>query len=191
MSAAAPIKLLRTIRLDPSDTFVFRRAADPGEWAVPGAFLFGDADPETLDAKGRAAFRSGFLGVSSFGFSTLAIVTEAAPEDQAQAVAQLAASLMTHLGAPDIATASAAATEEIAFAASLCDHPPQMLIALHRAIENGELKERFRSLQPREKAPEGTYGGSMRAFEFHETDEDEIIEQVDLLSLSASAGKAT
>ncbi|HVD73162.1 MAG TPA: DUF6505 family protein, partial [Xanthobacteraceae bacterium] len=27
------MKLLRTIRLDPSDTFVFERAADPGEWA--------------------------------------------------------------------------------------------------------------------------------------------------------------
>ena len=33
-------KLLRTIRLDPSDAFVFTRAAEPGEWAVPGTFLF-------------------------------------------------------------------------------------------------------------------------------------------------------
>ena len=32
------MKLLRTIRLDPSDTFVYARAAAPGEWAVPGAF---------------------------------------------------------------------------------------------------------------------------------------------------------
>ena len=28
------LKLLRTIRLDPSDSFVFERAAEPGEWAV-------------------------------------------------------------------------------------------------------------------------------------------------------------
>ncbi|MFX6803743.1 DUF6505 family protein, partial [Acinetobacter baumannii] len=27
------MKLLRTIRLDPSDTFVFPRVAEPGEWA--------------------------------------------------------------------------------------------------------------------------------------------------------------
>ncbi|MCZ8261422.1 MAG: DUF6505 family protein, partial [Beijerinckiaceae bacterium] len=27
-------RLLRTIRLDPSDAFVFNRAAEPGEWAV-------------------------------------------------------------------------------------------------------------------------------------------------------------
>ena len=34
------MKLLRTIRADASDTFVFERAAEPGEWAVSGAFAF-------------------------------------------------------------------------------------------------------------------------------------------------------
>ena len=34
------LKLPRTIRLDPSDTFVFERAAEPGEWAVSAAFVF-------------------------------------------------------------------------------------------------------------------------------------------------------
>ena len=58
------VKLLRTIRLDPSDTFVFERAAEPGEWAVSGAFMFWDADPATLEGKARAAFRAGFLGVA-------------------------------------------------------------------------------------------------------------------------------
>ena len=61
------MKLLRTIRLDPSDTFVFERAAEPGEWAVSGAFVFWDADPATLSGKARAAFRGGFLGVESLG----------------------------------------------------------------------------------------------------------------------------
>jgi hypothetical protein len=37
------LKLPRTIRLDPSDIFVFERAADPGEWAVSGDFVFGTA----------------------------------------------------------------------------------------------------------------------------------------------------
>jgi Family of unknown function (DUF6505) len=65
------VRLLRTIRLDPSDTFVFERAADPGEWAVSGAFMFADADPDALVGKSRAAFRGGFLGVASLGWSTL------------------------------------------------------------------------------------------------------------------------
>ena len=50
------MKLIRTIRLDPSDTFVFERAAEPGEWAVSGAFVFWNADV------GEAG-RQGALGV--------------------------------------------------------------------------------------------------------------------------------
>ncbi|MFZ9416598.1 MAG: DUF6505 family protein, partial [Alphaproteobacteria bacterium] len=61
------MKLLRTIRLDPSDGFVFAKAAEPGEWAVAGGFMFWDTDPATLDGKERAAFRSGILGIGSFG----------------------------------------------------------------------------------------------------------------------------
>jgi hypothetical protein len=61
--AGAAVKLLRTIRLDPSDTFVFDHAAEPGEWAVTGAFMFADGDPANLEGKARASFRSGFLGV--------------------------------------------------------------------------------------------------------------------------------
>ena len=51
------MKLLRTIRLDPSDTFVFEHAAEPGEWAVSGAFVFWENDPARLEGKTRSAFR--------------------------------------------------------------------------------------------------------------------------------------
>jgi hypothetical protein len=44
-------KLPRTIRLDPSDTFVFDRPAEPGEWAVTGSFLFIDTDPTSLTGR--------------------------------------------------------------------------------------------------------------------------------------------
>jgi Family of unknown function (DUF6505) len=65
------MKLLRTIRLDTSDTFVFDISAEPGEWAVSGTFAFWSRDPAKLEGKTRTAFRSGFLGVSSLGWSTL------------------------------------------------------------------------------------------------------------------------
>ena len=52
-------RLPRTIRLDPSDTFVFARAAEPGEWAVSGAFVFWNVDPAKLDQKQRVAVLSG------------------------------------------------------------------------------------------------------------------------------------
>lgn len=173
-------KLPRTIRLDPSDTFVFRRPAEPGEWAVTGSFLFDPAQVEALDAKGRTAFRSGFLGIASFGWSTLAVVTEASAEERAAAVEQLATHLVEKLGAPDIETARAAAEEEVAFAASLCDHPEGTLLALHRVLQDGEIRERFRTLQPRGDGPKDAF----RAFEFLEVEgEDGPAEQVDLLNL--------
>ncbi|AMJ63335.1 DUF6505 family protein [Bosea sp. PAMC 26642] len=174
------LKLPRAIRLDPSDTFVFRRAAEPGEWLVTGSFLFDPAQVDGLDAKGRTAFRSGFLGVGSFGWSTLAVVTEASEQEREAAIDQLATQLLERLGAPDLATARNAAFEEVAFAASLCDHPPGMLLALHRTLETGEIRERFRTLSPR--AAHDSEG--FRAFEFMEVEgEDGPLERVDLLDL--------
>ena len=78
------MKLLHTIRLDPSDTFVFEKAAEPGEWAVSGAFVFWDTDASALQGKARSAFRSGFLGVESLGWSTLVQIVEADAADRAR-----------------------------------------------------------------------------------------------------------
>ncbi|MBR0669878.1 DUF6505 family protein [Neoroseomonas soli] len=142
-------RLLRTVRLDPSDALVFPRAAEPGEWAVPGGFCFWDEDPARMEGRRRQAFRAGFLGLSSFGWSTLVEVAEAGPAERAAAVAALAAHLRAAFGAPDEATARAAAEEEIAFAESLCEHPPGTLVALARSAEGGEQRERFRTLHER------------------------------------------
>src|SRR5436305_11414507 len=90
------LKLPRTIRLDPSDSFVFERAAEPGEWAVSGAFVFWNRSSDLLNPKQRTALRSGFLGIGSFGWSTLAIVTEACEADRQAMVERLAAHLMEH-----------------------------------------------------------------------------------------------
>ena len=173
------MKLLRTIRLDPSDTFVFERAADPGEWAVSGAFMFADADPDTLEGKSRAAFRGGFLGVASLGWSTLVQIVAASNDDRTALVEMLARKLVDRLGAPDLAVARVAAEEEVAFAASLCDHPHDMLIAVRRTFEDGAIREAFRTLRPR-----GTRK-PMRAFSFLEVEgEDEPGETVDLVNLA-------
>jgi hypothetical protein len=149
------VKLLKTVRADTSDTFVFDKATEAGEWAVSGAFLFANLDPTTLTGRPRAAFRGGFLGVSSFGWSTLAQIIEVSAEERASAVEQLAARLVEHCGAPDLITARIAAEEEIGFAESLCNHPAGMLIAVSRRYENDTIRESFRTLQanPSGKAP--------------------------------------
>jgi hypothetical protein len=176
------LRFPRTIRLDPSDTFVFERAAEPGEWAVSGAFVFWNQDQAALGQKQRVALRSGFLGIDSLGWSTLAIVTEATEADRQAMIERLAGHLLKKFGAPDLDAARVAAEEEVAFAASLCDHPPQTLLAVQRNVENGEIRERFRTLKPREAA-----GGAdrlhahARAFSFHEVEGDtEPAEEVDL-----------
>ena len=96
------MKLLRTIRLDPSDTFVFEKAAEPGEWAVSGAFVFWNTDPAALEGKARSAFRGGFLGVASLGWSTLVQIVEADEDDRLAAIDMLAKQLVANFGAPSM-----------------------------------------------------------------------------------------
>jgi hypothetical protein len=178
---ATIVKLIRTIRLDPSDTFVFERAAEPGEWAVSGAFVFWNDDVAKLEGKARSAFRGAFLGVESLGWSTLVQIVEASEADRAALVERLAQQLVAQFGAPDIGAARAAAEEEVAFAESLCNHPADTLIAAHRSSEDGEVREAFRTLHPRgDRKP-------MRAFSFLEVEgEDEPVEDVNLVALAES-----
>jgi hypothetical protein len=173
------MKLLRTIRLDASDTFVYERAAEPGEWAVSGAFAFTYSDPADLQGKARTAFRAGFMGLRSLGRSTLAQVVEASEQDRGTVVDLLAMQLLAQFGAPDLATARLAAEEEADFAASLCDHSPGVLIAVTRRYENGAVREEFRTLRPRDGA------GHTRAFEFLEVvgDDDVLDEHLDFAGL--------
>lgn len=142
------MKLLRTIRLDSSDAFVFERAAAPGEWAVSGAFAFPSLDIAALQGKARAAFRAGFLGLSSLGRSTLVQIVDATEQDRAAAVELLARQLAERFGAPDLGSACAAAEEEISFSASLCHHAAGVVVAVTRTVEGGSIREAYCSLLP-------------------------------------------
>ncbi len=178
------MKLLRTIRLDASDNFVFESAAEPGEWAVSGAFVFWGGDPAALAGKARSAFRSGFLGVASLGWSTLVQIVEASEAERAELVDALAAQLVKRFGAPDVAAAKAAAEEEVAFAESLCTQPQDTLIAVHRTYDDGNVREAFRTLRPRNGQKPA------RAFSFLEVEgEDEPGDEVDLIGLAGRERK--
>jgi uncharacterized protein DUF6505 len=160
------VKLLRTIALDPSDTFVFDVPAEPGDWAVSGAFRFCDRDPAKLSSKDRSAFRSGFLGVESWGWSTLVQIVHATEDDRRALVELLAGRLVERFGAPDLAAARLAAEEEVAFSQSLCTHPISALIAVHRSASDGEVRESFRRLQLRKGQRHG------KGFSFMEVEDD-------------------
>lgn len=175
------MKLLRTIQLDASDMFVFDRAAAPGEWAVSGAFAFLNRDIPALRGKTRTAFRAGFLGIGSLGRSTLVQIVDATEQDHAEVVGLLAAQLVREFGAPDLASAREAAREEVAFSASLCDHPAGVIVAVTRSVEDGSIREAFRSLRPAAQSPS-------RAFSFVEiAGEQDPDEDLDLATLQQGA----
>ena len=175
------MKLLRTIRLDPSDSFVFETAAEPGEWAVSGAFVFWNTDPAILEGKARSAFRGGFLGVASLGWSTLVQIVDASEDERLAVIDTLAKQLVANFGAPDLDAARAAAEEEVAFAESLCSQPQDTLVAVHRVFEDGAVRETFRTLRPRAGQKPA------RAFSFLEVageEDEQPIEAVDLVGLA-------
>ncbi len=138
------MKLPRTIRLDPSDARVFDRAAEPGEWAVTGTFRFVDMVPDEMDNKTQLAFKSGWMGVGTFGSSTFVQVTVAPDAEAEAATRSLAAHLFEAYGAPDMLSALDAAKGEIAYASSLCDHPAGTLLAIEREMSEDGISERIR-----------------------------------------------
>lgn len=160
------MKLPRTIRLDPSDERVFETAAQSGEWAVAGTFVFVDRSSEDMDAKTQLAFKSGWLGVESLGHSTFVQVT-VAPEDDAEgAIRTLAGQLHDRYGAPDMLAAVEAARGEFQHASSLCDHPAGTLLAIEREMTEDGIHERIRVV-PRSDED----GGHARIWSFVPEDE--------------------
>ena len=142
------MKFPRTIRLDPSDVKVFPLAAEPGEWAVTGTFAFADAEPAALSRKEQLAFKSGWLGTGSFGRSTMVQVVDITAEQYDDVVRMIADHLAGEYGAPDAEAAMTAARDEAAYAAGLCDHPVNTLLAIEREFTDDGISERVRAIAP-------------------------------------------
>lgn len=143
------MRLPRTIRLDTSDDSVFEVAAREGEWAVSGAFAFAEVDFAALTGKARQAFARGFLGTESFGWSTLAAVAEIDPAGYEGVVTALARHFVERYDAPDLAAALPVARAEVEFAAGLCEHKVNTLLAVERSLGEDGIVERFRAIEPR------------------------------------------
>jgi hypothetical protein len=68
--------------------------------------------------------------------------------------------------------------------APLCNHPLDTLIAVHRTIDDGEVREAFRTLRPKD-GPK-----PLRAFAFLEAEDDDgPVEEVDLAALAQGERK--
>ena len=127
--------------------FAFSRAAEPGEWALPGAFVFAGRDPQSLNPKEQLAMRQGFLGLASFGWSSFAIIaTISEPELEAE-IEALATVAVSRFGAPTIAHARKAAGYEFDFALSLCDDPVGTVLRVEREPGKMGWHEAFRKVK--------------------------------------------
>lgn len=143
--------LARTIHFDESDTNVFSRPAESGEWAIPGGFEFSNWTEQQLVGKGRQAFANGWLGLDSFGRATFVAVTQVEAPELAAATAALAGHLERTYGAPTPDAALEAARHEIAFMLDLCEeHAPNTLLVVERTLTEAGVRERFRHIVPSE-----------------------------------------
>jgi hypothetical protein len=122
-------------------------AAEPGEWAVSGAFVFSDREPAMLIGRDRQAFRTGFLGTKSFGWSSHAEVAEISAAEYEAAIEGLAAHLLEHFDAPDKAAARAFAEEECRFVQGLCDRPAGTVLTVDRSFGPQGIVERFKTVE--------------------------------------------
>ncbi|WP_440995804.1 DUF6505 family protein [Arhodomonas sp. SL1] len=144
------MRLLRCLRLDDSDDHAYPRAAHAGEWLVTGtfAFTFSDRDPDALVGGERAAFEGGFLGLESFGWSTLAVVAEIGDLDYRRLAEVLAAHLRDQYGAPGLEAALEEARRELDYTASLADAPVNTIFSLQRRLTGEGVAEQIRIHRP-------------------------------------------
>jgi hypothetical protein len=143
------MKFLRAIRLDNSDTEVYELASEPGEWAVPGSFEFLDTEPQSLQGKRLQAFKSGFLGTRSFGWTTLVEIAEIDDDEYQQVIDRLAVHFLERHGAPHIAAALPAAGDEAHYASTVCEHPLATLLAIERDFGEDGVVESLKVVKPR------------------------------------------
>lgn len=146
------MRLLRCLRLDDSDDRVYPRAARGGEWVVPGTFkfTFADRDPETLQDGEKAAFDGGFLGIETFGWSTLAVVAELDEVVYRQLLERLAVHMRDEYGAPSLEDALREARGELEFSASLARAPINTIFSMRRRLNDQGVAEDISIHRPRE-----------------------------------------
>ena len=114
------MKFARTIRFDKSDLNIFPLASEEGELAVVGTFSFYNIKPEDLKGKVKQAFSNGFLGCSTFGFSTLVSLVSINENEIKKLQINLGKYFIDNYGAPSKEVAEKAALEEINFMLDLC-----------------------------------------------------------------------
>lgn len=145
------MRLARTLRFDESDERVFERAAEPGEWAISGAFEFSNWTEDMLTGQRRQAFANGWLGLDSFGRATFVATAKIEEAEYAALIERLAAHFVDVYGAPDLAAARLVAEEELRYMRELCEeHDANTLLVVTRRLVEAGVSETFRVIRPQD-----------------------------------------
>ena len=145
------MRLARTIRFDASDENVFERAAEPGEWAISGAFEFSNWTEAEVTGKRRQAFTNGWLGLSTFGRATFVATADITRAEYDAAVEALARHFVEAYGAPSLEAARPVAGDELADMRAMCeDHEPNTLLIVSRELVSAGVSEAFRAISPQD-----------------------------------------
>lgn len=139
-------RILRAVRLDASDEHTYPLAARPGEWVAVGSFFWtlSEEEPKQLQGAERQAFRNGFLGIETFGWTTLCAVEEIEDDMFTRVTCRLAEQMVAHFGAPSVDEALPYAREEMEATEAVASRPLGALIAVVREFRNDEIEEQFR-----------------------------------------------
>ena len=141
------MKFAKTIRFDKSDLNIFPVASEEGELAIVGTFNFYNLKQDDLKGKIKQAFSNGFMGCTTFGYSTLVSLVNIKEKELQQLKTNLGKFLIDNFGAPSQEMAEEAANEEINFMLDLCkNHEIGSLLSLSRTWEADGIKEKFRNL---------------------------------------------
>ena len=141
------MKFAKTIRFDKSDLNIFPLASEEGELAIVGTFNFYNLKQDDLKGKVKQAFSNGFMGCTTFGYSTLVSLVNIKEKELQQLKTNLGKFLINNFGAPSQEMAEEAANEEINFMLDLCkNHEIGSLLSLSRTWEADGIKEKFRNL---------------------------------------------
>lgn len=143
------MKFLRTVRLDDSDLEVYERPAEPGEWAVPGSFEFLTDPPDSLQGKRLQAFKNGFLGTKTFGWSTLVEIADIDEDEYQQVIDRLAQHFIAEHGAPHIVAALPVAGEEADYATTICEYDLHTLLSIERDFGADGIVESLKVVRPK------------------------------------------
>ncbi len=150
----------RVIRLDESDLEVFRDAAEPGEWAIPGSFAYSNWTEAELEGKQAQEFKHGWLGLTGFGRASVVAVSTITEAERDALVDILAFHFTEAWGAPDIDAARPVAEEEIAHMVDMCSgQTVNTLIVVERTLTEAGVNDRFRLIPPQ--------GASLDVFAVH------------------------